>query len=255
MTEEIQKRIIELFMKNVYGKKSDTSKSNPKHAGKEGHWLEKQMGVKPNNKSKADLMGYECKNETTSKTTWGDWGPDYKIWERDEYGIDREKFMRIFGHNPKGYRYSWSGKPVPKIGHRLKKKNEFGTRTHIDTEGNVTFYYSYDEDMRNDKRTIVPDNLRENDLILQRWSAKKLRVHVDEKFNRLGWFKCSKGHNGYYDKIIFGNPTPFEDWISWVRNGDVYFDGGMYEGNNRPYNQWRSPNKFWNSLAVQTYPD
>ena len=44
-TGDTRKKIVETFMKNVYGKKADTTGSDPKHSGKEGHWLEKQMGV------------------------------------------------------------------------------------------------------------------------------------------------------------------------------------------------------------------
>ncbi len=72
-------KIIEKFNKKVKGKKSDTSSANKKHSGKEGHWLEKQMGVKHNADTLPDIDGFEMKNSTTSKTTFGDWSADYYI--------------------------------------------------------------------------------------------------------------------------------------------------------------------------------
>ena len=112
MTEEIQKRIIELFMKNVYGKIPDTTGSNERHDGKEGHWLEKKMGVEPNASNTADLFGYEMKNDTMMKTTFGDWSPNYWIFRDSQYDMTREDFLRIFGkpNKHKGGRLSWSGK-------------------------------------------------------------------------------------------------------------------------------------------------
>ena len=39
---------MQIYTSKVHGKKADTTGSDPKHSGKEGHWLEKQMGVEPN---------------------------------------------------------------------------------------------------------------------------------------------------------------------------------------------------------------
>ena len=70
MTQEIREKIIKRFMKNVYGKTSEISRANQRHDGKKGHWLEKQMGLKPNASNTPDLWGYEMKNDTTSKTSF-----------------------------------------------------------------------------------------------------------------------------------------------------------------------------------------
>ena len=66
-------KIIELFQQNVYGKSPDTTEFNQRHDGKAGHWLERQMGIAANANNEPDLHGYEMKNSTGSKTTFGDW--------------------------------------------------------------------------------------------------------------------------------------------------------------------------------------
>ena len=72
MASPQEQEIVQIFMKNVYGKSPDTSQQNQNHDGKKGHWLEKQMGIKPNASNAPDLLGFEMKNQTTSKTTFGD---------------------------------------------------------------------------------------------------------------------------------------------------------------------------------------
>ena len=43
-----KEKIVNLFLSNVIGRKPDLSGYKKSHDGKVGHWLEKQMGVKPN---------------------------------------------------------------------------------------------------------------------------------------------------------------------------------------------------------------
>ena len=38
-----------------------------------------------------------------------------------------------------------------------------------------------------------------------------------------------------------------------VIQGIVFFDSGMYEGNPRPYSQWRANNNLWDSLIIESY--
>ena len=54
--------------------------------------------------------------------------------------------------------------------------------------------------------------------------------------------------------MVFGAPMDFETWIKHVVTGDIYFDSGMYQGNMRPYSQWRSDNVFWDQLVVEEFP-
>jgi hypothetical protein len=56
--------IIELFKKNIQGKKIELENYNNKHCGKEGYWLEKQMNIKHNSKNEPDIRGYEMKKDS-----------------------------------------------------------------------------------------------------------------------------------------------------------------------------------------------
>ena len=59
--------------------------------------------------------------------------------------------------------------------------------------------------------------------------------------------------SGVYYKICFGKPMDYDAWLELVAEGTVFFDSGMYEGNVRPYSQWRANNDFWNSLIYEEY--
>ena len=41
--------------------------------------------------------------------------------------------------------------------------------------------------------------------------------------------------------------------MNYVEKGDIFFDSGMYQGNNRNYSQWRSVNSFWEELVQERY--
>ena len=134
MASPQEQQIVQTFMQNVYGKKADVSRMNSKHDGNKGHWLERQMGITHNASNAPDLLGFEMKNQTTSKTTFGDWSPSYFIFNDKEI-IPREKgiravdrrdthFLTVWGQPnvEKENRLSWSGKPIPKI----DQWNDFG---------------------------------------------------------------------------------------------------------------------------------
>jgi hypothetical protein len=249
---ESRLKIIELYKKNVHGKKPDTSGYTEGHDGKEGHWLEVQMGIDPNGINDADIMGLEMKNDTTSKTTFGDWSADYYIFKDDKYRISRDEFLKIFGHPnmAKPGRFSWSGTPTPKIG----TVNDYGQQLIIDSDSNIVATYSFSKDKRKNKDTIVPKAMQIENLIVARWDADSLKSKLERKFNQKGWFKCLKDKDGKYCEIVFGNQINYETWIEHVKNGEVFFDSGMYTGNPRHYSQWRANNSFWESLVVERYP-
>ena len=92
--DNAKEKIKKLYFENVHGNSPNIDNQNSKHDGAKGHWLEKQLGKEPDGKNEADFWGYECKNHTTSgKTTWGDWTPNYTIFDRDSgYDISRESF-------------------------------------------------------------------------------------------------------------------------------------------------------------------
>jgi hypothetical protein len=246
----IEKEIIERFDKNIRGKSADTSASKSGHDGKRGHWLERQMGIKPNASKSPDLLGYEMK-DMSPKITFGDWSPSTAIWKGKAAVLSRRKFLMTFGQpNPqKDDRYSWSGKPCPLI----KGFNDFGQILRVDKEGNINALYSYSKDGRRHKKAIIPKDLQVDDLVLATWKMEKMKKHVEKKFNDRGWISFIVDKQGIYKQIVFGSPINFEMWIEGVRSGAVFFDSGMYEGNPRPYSQWRANHSFWDLLVVHKH--
>lgn len=250
--EEAQIEIIKRFKKFVYGKTPDVKDFTEKHDGKEGHWLEVQMGKKADASNDPDFFGYEMKNATKNKTSFGDWSAQYYIFKDEKYGISRDEFMEIFGaaNNEKHEgRYSWSGTPVPKIG----KCNDFGQILIVTEEGDILAKYNFEKDQRKDKKSIVPINLQKNDLLIAKWDHEKIKEKVENKFNQRGWFKCLKNKYGIYTQIVFGSPITFETWINSVRKGDIFFDSGMHQGNSRNYSQWRALNNYWDNLVISKH--
>lgn len=249
-----KKEIIKIFKENVKGKKADVSKANKNHDGKKGHWLESQMGVSPNSDNMPDLLGYELKNETTSKTTFGDWSPNYFIFKDKDQSVSRKDFICTFGkYNEKKDRYSWSGEPVPKI----DRFNKFGQKLFVDSNNNVIITYSYKEDLRTDKVSIVPKELQIDDLILAKWDNEILKDKFERKFSQKGWFTCKTNKDKIYESIHFGPPMNYNSWIEDIKKGIVIFDSGMYHDekkkNIRPYASWRASNKYWNNLLTDSY--
>ncbi|MDO7865185.1 LlaMI family restriction endonuclease [Brochothrix thermosphacta] len=263
-----KERIIELFKQNVKGKVPDVTGRNERHDGKDGHWLEKQFGISANATNGADFLGYELKNETTSKTTFGDWSANKYIFKQGTYiecfsgntaSEKQDSFCRIFGKSnlQKNGRYSWSGSPVPKVG----RYNTFGQILIVEENLDIVVKYSYSQDLRPDKAIIVPKILQQEELLLCRWygestnkrTDKCLKAKLEDKFNDLGWFTCKKNSDGIYERICFGEPMIYENWIKLVKQGVVFFDSGMYQGNKRPYSQWRANNSYWDSLITENY--
>jgi len=246
--------IVRIFNKNVRDKIIDTSSSNINHDGKDGHWLEKQMGIAHNRATEPDLLGFEMKNATSGKTTFGDWSADYYIFKNPESKLTRTEFIRTFGkpNAAKEYRYSWSGSPIPTVNHNSSYN---GSRLVIDdTTNNISIVYDYSNDPRTDKHLIVPEHLQIDNIILAQWLGTSLARNLERKFGQGGWFKCYKNSEGVYNRIAFGEPITFENWISWVKKGIVFFDSGMYDGNLRNYSQWRANNSHWDSLIQRSYP-
>lgn len=263
-----KEQILNLFHQNVKGKHPDATGANERHDGKLGHWLENQFGILHNADNEPDLFGYELKNQTTSKTTFGDWSANEYIYDNPNYAFifegetslaRRDIFLQIFGkaNMLKHGRFSWSGEPCPKI----NRYNSFGQRLVIASNNDIIAEYAYSKDQRPDKASIVPEALQQEGLVLALWygnstptgkKGKCLKQKVEDKFNNKGWFTCKMDDTGAYDKICFGEPMDFNKWISLVQKGIVFFDSGMYQGNPRPYSQWRANNDYWDSLIVET---
>lgn len=257
--DENKKAIIERFIKNVKGKKCDMSGYNVRHDGAEGHWLERQMGIEHNGDNEPDLLGFEMKKDTKSKTTFGDWSPDVALWKNEkpypEIGrIDRDtEFLKYFGkpNMKKSGRLSWSGEPAPTI----KGYNSFGQILQVDQDENILACYSYSKDTRLNKSELIPLHFRRDNLVIAKWLKDSIKEKVERKFNNRGWFKCFKDALGVYKSIGFGDPINYSDWIGLVRVGVVFFDSGMYAGNVRPYAQWRANNNYWDELVKEIYGD
>jgi hypothetical protein len=258
--DQVKKHLINTFVKNIYGKSPDIKSANPNHDGAKGDWLHLQFGQSKDNANEADFSGYECKNHTKSKTTWGDWTANYYIYQDLKYQSNRDEFLLAFGSpNPeKNNRISWSGKVCGKYHNQMRASGQF---LYVDENKDISIFYDYEYDQREYKSDVVPTKFRDRDLLIAKWIGYKKNNHykktsleekVNKKFNQKGFFKCLM-ENGVYSKIVFGEPINFDNWISHVKDRYIYFDSGMYEGNDRPYSNWRSDNKFWDILCNEEY--
>jgi hypothetical protein len=259
-----KEEIINRFINNIKGRKSETDDSNPRHCGREGHWLETQMGIAHNGNTAPDLFGYEMKNQTTSgKISFGDWSANEYIFLHgrtnkginsinNEFRISRNEFLDIFGKpNPlKNDRPSWSGTPCPSY---YNQTSLFGQKLVIDNNGNILIIYNFSQDSRPNKNSIVPINMQREQLILAIWEKVSIKTKLEKKFNQRGWFTCTKNQDGYYENIHFGKPMNFNTWIELFERRIVFFDSGMYKGNIRPYSMWRANTVFWHSLIIESY--
>lgn len=259
-----KKELIRIFRENVKGKKPDLTGMTSTHDGKKGHWLERQFHIEANCDNAADILGYELKNETRGVTTFGDWSANKYIFTDKKYSNifyystkkdNQNIFCRIFGKANENGRYSWSGTPIPKY----NQYNNFGQIMVIEGSNlDIVIYYSFSKDLRLDKHNIIPKDLQYDNIELARWyglnspdnkrSNKCLKDKLEDKFNVNGWFTCKTDKSGCYEKICFGKPMNFLNWIELVKKGIVYFDSGMHENNYRPYSEWRASNTYWNSL-------
>lgn len=247
--DEGKSEIIRRFQGAVKGQPIDLSEYKGAHDGKEGHWLERRMGIVPNGNNAPDIFGYEMKKEAP-RITFGDWSASEYLFSKRRFGkipnvkLSKIEFLRFFGTpNPeKGGRLSWSGKCFPKVG----EYNEFGQKLVIDVAtGDVTAMYSTAHDTR-------PDKPQFGEVAIAWWSGPSLRAKLLNKFGVKGFFMCKKV-GGVYQKICFGNPITFDFFIQKMMTGEIFIDSGMYEGNARQYSQFRANKNLWDSLITEEY--
>lgn len=241
-------------MNNVRGKIIDTECSKKSHCGKEGYWLEKQMGIVHNSNNIPDIGGFEMK-KYSNKITFGDFSASEYIFSKKKIyitagTIERDEFIKYFGTpNPlKNNRYSWSGMCVP----TYKTWNTCGQTLRISNDNHICIYYSFSKDTRDIKNTF-PEFLKTDKILIAMWHADKMREHINNKFNINGFFICKKGKNTY-ETICFGDPFNFESFIENIKKKIIIFDSGMYEGNKRNYSQFRASGNFWNTMITSSYP-
>ena len=255
--------IIELFRKNIKDKKIELEKYNNKHCGKEGYWLEKQMNIKHNSLNEPDIHGYEMKKDS-KKITFGDFSAseylfskdkkyinDTNKWDADLVNITKDQFIKFFGTQKilKNNRYSWSGSCIP----TYNNWNTCGQKLTVTYENDICILYSYSEDKRDDIKINFPYYLKKDNILIVIWKNKKMREHINKKFNNKGFFIIKKYENTY-NKICFGKKFDYECFIDGIKNKIVFFDSGMYIGNNRNYSQFRScTGNFWDTLIIEEY--
>ena len=257
-----KQQIVTLFNNNVKGVEICLDGQNAKHCGKEGHWLETKMGLKHNAKNEPDIHGYEMKT-SSSKTSLGDYSAsEYafsKINKRnsinhmnnwtDEIKLNRNDFIITWGNsNPKkNNRHSWSGSCVP----TFNTWNSNGQMLSINEINEIIIYYSFSKDTRSIK-TDFPEFLKFDNIVIALWKPEKMKPHIDNKFNKKGFFMCKKKGGNKFEEICFGKPFNFEYVIECIKNKKIIFDSGMTEGNSRNYSQFRgSSSGFWNELITE----
>lgn len=249
----IRSLIEERFEKFVKGQIPDLSEFHAGHDGAEGDWLTKKMGLSVNGKNEPDFQGFEMKKDSP-KTTFGDWSPDFALYLAPKRGekaeLARSDFLRIFG-SPKPHkdprkngRHSWSGEVFPTV----KGVNKYGQVMLVENSGDIKATYFHESDQRSDKSSIVPPKFHDSAVVLAHWTGERLRVRLERKFNQLGWFKCLKDSSGRYSELEFGRPINYEHFLKLVVSGDIFCDCGMYDGNPRPYMNWRASHRIWDLL-------
>lgn len=166
--DDTKEKIIELFNTNVKDKEIEYDNDiNINHDGKEGHWLEKQIGIKINNNNLPDLFGYEMKKDS-NKISFGDWSAseyafscvkpiinNFNNWNNIK--IVQNEFIKYFGNEniKKNNRCSWSGSCFPKYG----KINECGQKIIFSKNNDLCILYYFSKDKR-DKKNNFPDYLK-----------------------------------------------------------------------------------------------
>ena len=253
-----KKHIIEVFNKKIKGKEISLDTYNKKHCGKEGHWLEKQMGISHNSYNEPDINGFEMK-KNSKKITLGDFSASEYCFSRDrkkinllnnwtnDIQITRNQFIQLFGepNTKKNNRYSWSGKCVP----TYNEWNNCGQIILVNEQNDMIVKYSFSKDMRERKHNL-PEFLKKDELTICFWDSAKLKTNVNRKFNQRGFFICKKIGNKY-EKICFGKPFDFDFFINQFKHKKIKFDSGMYEGNNRNYSQFRTNSLFYDLITEE----
>jgi len=205
--EEIEERlknnkqkIIDLFLKNVKGVNIILN-SNNNHCGNEGYWLETKMNIKHNNKNKPDLYGYEMKKNSV-KISFGDFSAseylfsskksyikEYNKWTND-INITKNDYIKYFGkkNEKKNNRYSWSGSCVP----TYNNWNYSGQNLLFNENNDLCIYYQFDKDERITKYQLPSFLQTTEKIVIAIWKKSKLENHINNKFNKKGFFICKK---------------------------------------------------------------
>lgn len=129
--------------------------------------------------------------------------------------------------------------------------NSNGQNLLVTENNDIIIYYSFVKDTRSIKSGFPEFLQNGNNIVIALWKAEKMKPHIDNKFDKKGFFICKK-IGDKYDKICFGKAFNFEHFIECIKNKKIIFDSGMYDGNNRNYSQFRGSD-FWNELLIEEY--
>lgn len=286
--DQSKKSIIDHFDKNVLGKYPSPQVLKVTHKGKLGHWLETNLGGKIDADGNADLNGYECKIDS-EKISWGDWGAPYRIFCDRSYKFFNQKYsyqnmwllVEALGVERndivKGKYYSMSGEHIPT---KINDATDIGLKME-ESNKDISIVYNYSCDKRKNKSEKVPDEFKEENLLIYKWhgtdesfnqyrdEVEKNKLPIEVKFNGAnasvsleerirrkfgiyGTVVGMKNNNGFFG-LKFLKPINFDDWIGFFRDEKVIYDTGLTTRNNRNYNQWRSSAAFMRGLEEETY--
>ena len=233
--------IINIFNNTIKGTKFNNIKgTNKKHDGKEGHFLEKKFGLKPNCNNRPDILGFEMKNQTKSKTTFVDKVPSNKYYKGVSFNIKDTETKKIFWNTFKR-QYS---KGIRIGGWNLNEYDKDGQCLYVDDNKNIKVLYQYKYDKRPNKNELI-DNYYKNDEIhiIMEWVNKDIQEIFNNKWNQGGFFVCKKDKKNIYNKICFGKPESFEYWLEHIKQKNICFEGysnldGKWRGCFRASNKW-----------------
>ena len=166
--------------------------------------------------------------------------------------MTKKEFLKTFGSpNPKkNNRYSWSGSCFPKYGEGW---NKCGQRIIFTDNKDLVIEYSYEHDERAEKINFQSFLKTSTPIKIAFWPNLKIVDHINNKFNVNGFYICKKNKDGVYDKICFGKRIDFDYFYNGIVNKTIILDSGMYDGNNRHYSHFRSPNGVWEDLITEEY--
>lgn len=233
-----KQEIIELFHKNVKGVPI-CLEGNLAHCGKEGHWLEKRMGIIHNSKNGPDLHGYEMKTGE-NVTTFIDKAPIFFLDGKEM--PKRDKSAKEAYWEKYASKKNTEEKTIG--GWKINHFNTCGQKIFVDEADNIAVLYDSTQDKREPKEVQEPH-------IIMQWDAEVLKRAIETKFNQNGFFKCKKVGKTY-GKICFGKNITFDTWISAFKKGLIYHDG-YSKLNGRGRHVFRASNKFWDSFIIEEY--
>jgi hypothetical protein len=159
------------------------------------------MNIKHNNKNKPDLYGYEMKKNSV-KISFGDFSAseylfsskksyikEYNKWTND-INITKNDYIKYFGkkNEKKNNRYSWSGSCVP----TYNNWNYSGQNLLFNENNDLCIYYQFDKDERITKYQLPSFLQTTEKIVIAIWKKSKLENHINNKFNKKGFFICKK---------------------------------------------------------------